>query len=546
MQMDSVQTKPVWASWGLLLVLVLALGLRVIHLSGNPPELIADELDLYNSIQSYVHTGHDVDGSRHVFIQSETRFLEPPLYGVAAFASSLIFGNGPFGLRYAAVIFGVLAVALLYGIVLEITRRRALALAGAFIMALAPTFIHLSRIAWEPSSELPFLLGGIYCWLRAFRHNDNGHPAGLHEAVDEPLLVLGSGLLALCAYTYPAGWFHAIMLAGPILALNLTRLRSRENLLRLAMAGIVGAIILAPALWLWCSNDNPRSRFASISTFSNGLTPADCLQFAHNYLVHFRWSYLVTSGDPIPAITWRYLVDFGALYWWIIPLAILGLITAQRFVSARWMWPWLLWWLIVYPLGGSLTNEGAPHAPRTLGATPIFCILAALGIGYLWELITRITEPQRQRAVATLSAIAFVTAAITSVVSFERVYNTTFPTEFPDAWDSGVRSTFAVLRAHTSEYQRLCFSVRTASFEAPSYYRYYLADRTIPIFEPANTPTKLCKLPDTLLVSDTLPKQGGFHPIAAILDDGGEVFAIVSGNRSWHAPARKPQPEPHA
>src|SRR5271156_5024033 len=131
------------APWALLAILLLGLALRVYNVSGNPPELIVDELDLYNSAQSFALTGHDVDGSRLPFLWcSFTR--NPPMYALAGYISSLIFGNGPFGLRFPAVIFGLIAIALMYFITLELTRRRDIALLCALFSATQPIFIHFS------------------------------------------------------------------------------------------------------------------------------------------------------------------------------------------------------------------------------------------------------------------------------------------------------------------------------------------------------------------------------------------------------------------
>jgi len=62
-----------------LLAAILCLGaaLRLYHLSTVPTELIADELDIYNSVASIVTTGHDVDGSLiQEFLGGHGEFLQ--------------------------------------------------------------------------------------------------------------------------------------------------------------------------------------------------------------------------------------------------------------------------------------------------------------------------------------------------------------------------------------------------------------------------------------------------------------------------------------
>ena len=129
-----------YAIVALALILCLAAAVRLYHLSSVPTELIADELDLYNSVQSIVTAGHDVDGTLQPFLASQfTR--NPPLYGLAGYASTLLFGKNAFALRLPAVIFGLAAVLLMYGIALRLTKRRDIALAAALLQATQPIFI---------------------------------------------------------------------------------------------------------------------------------------------------------------------------------------------------------------------------------------------------------------------------------------------------------------------------------------------------------------------------------------------------------------------
>ena len=60
-------------------VLLLGAAVRLYDLSSVPTEVIPDEIDLYNSAQSIVTTGHDVDGTLKPFLAgSFTR--DPPMY----------------------------------------------------------------------------------------------------------------------------------------------------------------------------------------------------------------------------------------------------------------------------------------------------------------------------------------------------------------------------------------------------------------------------------------------------------------------------------
>ncbi len=491
----------------LVLVVLLGAGLRLYDLSTVPTELIADELDLYNSAYSIATTGHDIDGTLQPFLYA--RFTRnPPIYAVAGYASSLVFGRSAFGLRFPAVLFGLATILLGYALVFELTRRRDAALLAALLFAIQPVFIQFSRIAWEPSSELPFLLGGLYLLLRAYRR-DGG--------VSFKHLAFGAVLLALACYSYMAAWFYAAVLGGAILALNAGRVRSWKTGATIASACIIWLAVAAPALYEWFFDPLTFGRTGRISTFSHGISIASLSTFATNYLAHFRWSYLVTTGDPQSGITWRYLNGFGAFFWFVIPLAAVGLAYAFSYVRNKWAVYWLWIWMLAYPLGGALTNEGAPNAPRTLAGAPVFCILAAIGLTYLLD---------RARARTTV-LLGFAAAATTSLLLFCSFYFTRYVHVNSNAWDSGTRALFADIRARAFAYDRVCFAVRPAWYSIDTYVRFYLNDVPIEKIETIETPE--CSLPGTLLVTDPDRKVAwrSFVTIADVTDVDGSTFAVI-------------------
>ena len=510
------------------LVLVLGAALRVYHLSSVPSELIVDELDLYNSAYSIATTGHDIDGTLQPFLYcSLTR--NPPIYAIAGYASTLVLGKNPFGLRFPAVIFGLISILALYGIARELTRRRDVALTAALTMAVSPIFIQFSRVAWEPSSELPFLLSGLYVLMRAFRRADD---AGSPERVGFGGIALGAILLGLTSYTYMAGWFYAVVLGGSLALFFFSRTRTPQSIAK-ALGGVaIWFVVSAPALWEWFFDYHTMNRTRGLSTFANGITPAALHAFFGNYIVHFRWSYLVTTGDPLSGQTWRYLDGFGAFYWWVIALAVLGAAVSFRYVRARWGFPWIWVWLLAYPLGGALTNEGAPNAPRTLAGAPVFCLLAGIGLALLLDLAANIPRERIARIAGIAIRALFGVAVALSVTLFSIFYFTRFVHMNSNAWDSGTAQMFGIIRAHAADYDRACFAVLPAWYGTDTYARYYLDDlptrlHVIPYYLDPE-----CALPGTMLVMDEqhLQTGKGIVPLGAAYSvDGGNPWAYVAG-----------------
>ena len=498
-----------------LLIVLVGAALRTYDLSSVPTELIVDEIDLYNSAHSLATTGHDLDGSQLPFLYSPfTR--NPPMYAIVGYPATLVLGKNAFGWRFAAVLFGLATIVLAFGIVLELTGRRDIAIVAAALVAAQPIFVQFSRVGWEPASELPFLLAGLYVLLRAL----NRTPAFKGFA-------LSALLLALTCYTYMAGWFYAVVLAGAALAFHARRFFSSQVMMKLAGACAIWLLVAGPALWMLFFDPLTSGKTGRIATFAHGISRESLQVFAVNYAAHFNWAYLATTGDPQSGTTWRYLNGFGAFYWWVIGFAAIGVLCAWRYVRARWMFGWLCAWLALYPLGGALTNDGVPNAPRTLAGAPVFCILAAIGFAFLLDRTTALRSPLIRLVARSFVYAGAAAALASSVILFAGFYFTRYVHMNSNAWDSGTRAMFAAVRAQAPNYRRVCFSVRPAWYGIDAYTRFYLEG--VPIETIENVADPACYLPSTLLVTDTdhPVKRPGFAKVTIVSDIDGSPFAVI-------------------
>lgn len=504
-------------------ILLLGAALRLYDISGVPTELDADEIDLYNSAYSIATTGHDLDGRLLPYLYAPwTR--NPPVYAIAAYGSSLIFGRTPLGLRLPAAIFGLIAIMLLYGIAFELTLRIDVALIAAVLMATQPIFVHFARVGWEPASELPFLLGGVFLLLRAMRS----------ATLPTRPIFAASLVLGLSAYTYLAGWFYALLLGGALLALNLHRFASRRGALTVAGACAVWLLVAGPALWMWFFDEHTVSHTLGMATFAGGASASSVYTFFVNYAAHFKWSYLVTTGDPNPGNTWRYLNGMGAFFGCVVPLAGLGLAASARYIRPRWAMLWTLLWLAAYPLGGALTNQGTPgtpNAPRTLAGAPVFCILAAIGTALLFDWAGSLRWPRIARAATVGVRMIFATVVLFSTAYFARFYFTGYVHRNSNAWFSGTRALFAAVRENRDGYRRICFNVWSAWYPLQTFARFYLNGVPVRVIDGVNDPS--CSLPGTLVAADNDHpfERAGFRVLARIEDVDGNGFATISGDR---------------
>jgi 4-amino-4-deoxy-L-arabinose transferase-like glycosyltransferase len=507
-----------------LLAIILCLGaiLRLHNLNVNPPELYSDELDLYVSAHSIAVTGHDIDGTLQPLLFCWfTR--NPPMYAAAGYLSTLLLGNTPFGWRFPAAVFGIVSIVLLYGIVFECTRRRTLALSAALLQATQPLFIHFSRVGWEPAAELPFLLGGLFILLRAFRLAENG--AALHFGK----LMLAALLFGLAIYTYAGAWLYVVLLGGSLIVVHASYFRVPENAGKILGAIAFWACISAPALWMLFTDPYTSARMYAMGTFHNGLSVDAVLAFLGNYFGHFNWSYLVVRGDGPDTRIQRELGGFGALYWWMLPLCAIGLVYLTRYIRRRRLVVWAAVWLAAYPLGGALTHEAAlPNAGRTLAGAPIFCIIAAIGFFTLCDFSRFFISQKIARGYLIGIRAIFMANVVLSVACFWSFYFSVYPVLTAPAWQSGTREVFRVVHEHAGEYERACFS----NFWIPglrAYVAYYLSDTALREMETIDDPA--CSAPGTLLViaGNTPVVREGFLPLADARSIDGSVYAVIEG-----------------
>jgi hypothetical protein len=309
------------------------------------------------------------------------------------------------------------------------------------------------------------------------------------------------------------------------------RYRTRRAVICASFAAVVWLLLSAPALWLWFTAPDVTFHTVGMATFARGVSHKTLAVFFANYFAHFKWVYLVVNGDPRAGITWRYLNGFGAFYWWIVVLAALGLFTTFRYVRDRLLAWWLLLWVIVYPLGGSLVTDGAgiPNAARTLAGAPVFCIFAAFGMTLLFDELSRLRSIRLAQAAKFLLGVTLALLAGFSLDKFAQFYFRDYSHLTAEAWDSGTRRTFETIVANSAGYSRVCIHIRPAFYSTDAYARFYLYPGSqLLAIEDDYDPR--CSWPGTMLVEDNVKSRVGFHEIARVYDLDGYGFAVISVN----------------
>ncbi len=472
-------------------LIVLAALPRLWALGSDPPGLHPDEL------AGLVGVRAEFARQLPLLAFFDLRVVYLPLFGLVESLSAALFGDGAFALRLPAALGGIATVFTLQAFVWALLRDRTIAFIAAAIIAIVPWDIEVSRVAWEPAIALPFLLGGLALL-------ETGLRSGMRRRIVAAFVVL-----ALGAYTYRAELLDAVLLGGVLVVSSGARLRGLIAPLR---AGIVWFfVVLLPLAVSIAVHPKFFRRDRAISTFAGGITPHNIATFAHNYAAHFdpRALFITGDGDPTqgPAV--------GVLFWWMLPCMLAGLWFARsqtprvRFVIAC--------WLLLYPLGGALTNYTVPHFLRAIAGAPLACLLAAIGIVGAWRALSALRIAPAARPV--FASILGLTIALEFAV-FSDVYFVRYPATAADAFGIVNTRLFTRLRALEPGYPRICFDSLNYS-NAPTLIDYYLTLHHVQpkIFERLET---ACARPGTILALNvTQPLPRGARTIALVRDAEG-------------------------
>lgn len=482
--------KQIWLGWILIPILFFAFFVRTINLAGNPPELFSDEITHVLSARTIIETGKDINGKLNLYLYNRLKY-GAPIYGYLAAFSTYIFGNNTSAIRLPAVLAGTLTVYLIYKLTLLITKDKRTSLLSALVAALIPWNIYFSRIAWEPSLILPFILSGILSFYKALGSQNV-------KKVFLPYIIFATAVYAADALEFLAPLFLCILIL-----INLKNIWGNKS--RHILGAAIFVIILIPYAFITINNPLKYERSIKISTFSSGVNSSNVKVFAKNYIAHFSPNFLFLKGDP----NLRHGTGGnGVIYWSLSIFVIMGIIYSIKNINKGYSL-FILIWLAVFPLGGSLTNDGVPHATRTLIGAPVFIILFAIGFSYF------LTITHNLKLKNFLTSILVITICL-EFLNFARDYFLIYPLDSQPWWDYGEKKIFLSIKNHTKGDESLCLP-NVEYWHEDTYPNYYLGvgnkyKMTFYLDDPA------CLKSDILVLPSEKTPPNGYKKIDVIND----------------------------
>lgn len=349
-------------------IILIAAFFRFWHFTSLPPGLYPDEAMNGNNALEAIKTG-----SWKVFYP-ENNGREGLFINIQALSLMAFGGREPWMLRFPSPIIGTLTVLglflLLYELALisKLENPFILAAFGSFFLATSFWHINFSRIGFRAISAPFFAVWASYFVLRGFRTSSLGWA------------VCGGVLLGLGAYSYIA---YRIL---PLVFLPfIGQFQKRKGFYHLLAGIIIASIIVAlPLLFYFAKHPGDFLGRTGELSITSSHTPLKDL--SRNIL--FTLGMFNVRGDG----NWRHNISGRPeLFWPVGILFIFGIIFAiwRRSLFDRFF---LLWFLLL-SLPVVISNEGIPHALRSILLIPAVFAFAGSGGAFLYIYLSKKLSP---------------------------------------------------------------------------------------------------------------------------------------------------------
>lgn len=422
--------------FALLFIFIFALFLRLWNLQELPHGFHRDEIMNGYVGHFILQNGVDLYGNAWPVLYFDNFGDFPnviPMYLSGLF--SFIFGPSIFAVRFPIALFGALTVLPVFFISRKIFKKEWIGLSGAFLVAVTPWHIVLSRATAEGITAAFVYLVAVLLIMQ------------LSEKFSSWKLIVSALLCGLTYFLYPS--YRIIVpltwLAVPFLV------SQRRNKVILALVAVVffaSTIGISQTEW-------GRGRFEQTSIFAknqdvDALTQRLVLgsvndpvwltrmyhnkavvggrEFVHQYMSYFSGEFLFSNGG----LPQRYGVpDAGLIYYGAGLFLLLLLVPAYmwKYVSVDYelkpvikeegkkFFAFLIWILLITPIPAALTRDDVPNVHRTALFAVIYVFPVMFGIAHV--------QTMKFKKFAKVSVAVFVWALIViEGIYFARLYTT--------------------------------------------------------------------------------------------------------------------------
>ncbi|MFH1705735.1 MAG: glycosyltransferase family 39 protein, partial [Patescibacteria group bacterium] len=435
----------------LLSILLLAFGLRVYKISENPPSLNWDEVSHGFNAYSILKTGKDEWGIPFPSIFRAYGDFKLPLYIYLTIIPVWLLGLNPLSVRLISVLSGVSLVLVGFLVAKKITKENRAGLITAFLIALMPWGLFLSRVAVEANlGAFLFSLAGYFwlCWSK--------------DKKEKPL-ILAFLFFGLSIHAYNS----ARVLVPLVFLATIVWVLKSKKVKQLFLPFLLLVIFITPIIFQM-RDDSAAARFFWVNPIDQGAVnqinekrgqssmpplltrlvynrPTFFVNFAlRNYLKHFSPRFwFIAGGDHYQFSLPGNPIVFGVL----APFILAGLI---KLIKDKKLF--LILWLLISFIPSAITKD-SPHVLRIiLGLVPMM-VTAAIGLSWLEEFFKTNSKLKGKSLLAI-----FIFGVLVQFFIWWRNYWLVYRTAYSWSWQYGYKEVVDYVKKNYSDYDRIIFT----------------------------------------------------------------------------------------
>lgn len=435
-------------------IILLAFFLRFNKVTEVPPALNWDEVSIGYNAYSVLNSGKDEWG---VFLPVHFKAYgeyKLPIQIYASIPGIAVFGLNPLGVRITPIVYGTLTVLLLFFLGRAIFQNSAIGLLSAFLLAISPWHIQLTRASFESSFSVFWVLMGIWFLVKGFSEKEwfiwSMVPFAISiftynsARIFTPLFLFAILIIyRKILFKYKKALLTSIVLFAVLLIPLTPFLLSGERSARYKLVSITDD----PGLILRINENRGYSKLPQpLPRLVHNKITYVALYTTKNYLAHFTPGFLFLTGAPHKQ---HHVQDMGELYLFQLPLVLLGMrILFKRKQKYKGI---ILPWLLIAFIPASVTNDSIPHALRTAVAAPVYQLISANGAFeiYLWI---------KKKKWLNIGYLLTSVIIIISLALYLNNYYNIYPIKYSRDWQYGYKQVVDYIGKHKDEYDLIVFT----------------------------------------------------------------------------------------
>lgn len=423
--------------------------LRFYKITQNPPSLTGDEISLGYAAYSVLKTAHDEHGKFLPLTFESIGDYKNPVPAYLMVPTIKIFGLDEFAVKFPDAFFGTLSIPLFFIFLVDIFKKKKIALVGSLFLAISIWHIFYSRISYGTLTAGFFVFLGVWFFIKMLRGRI-------------VWAFLSALFLSLTMYTAPAPRLFVPIFVLGALIVSLPRIKKniRPAAVFIGSCAVLGLPMLYTTLFqgsgarlsaVFISHDIEFIRYILLKYFDS---PADIpllfFFWIKRYLSYFDPGFLFFNGldatVPVP-------IGLGVLYVFEIPLLIAGIIGFIKYkIQHKELF---VVWIFAGLLPDSITNN-LKHTGRLIHIFPIIYMLTSIGAIELYSIFKRIKKPFIRISVLIASGI-FIILVLTHAFL---VYTVDFPRDKGEYYDEGLKEVALYVGRHQDSYKEIVIDPR--------------------------------------------------------------------------------------